>query len=108
MDLSPEAWGAVSAIGVALVGVWVEVVRRSSNRTRKELLRQTEPVANGFANDIKSLLTALVKEHQELREEMKDVRDNLGVVKGSQVDLHRRLDGHLEDHPPKMRRRLFG
>jgi hypothetical protein len=104
-DLPPEAWSAMSAIGVALVGVWVEVVRRAAQKNRvqaeksqEEFKKLVEPVSNGFAADMRRMM-------QELTAEVKSNSDAIGEVKNSQVDLHRRLDSHLEDHGPKQSRK---
>lgn len=101
-DLPPEAWGAISAIGVALVGVLVEVVHRrqrtEADKRQKEMRELIGPVSNGFAEGVKGKLDQVLNELQGVKSDMTE-------VKGSQVDLHRRLDSHLEDHMPKQRRR---
>jgi DNA anti-recombination protein RmuC len=114
VDISAEAWNAISLLGVAVVGVWVEVVRRGANSGQRtaennqdEIREMIKPVSNGFAESVRSLLTEAVQEMHDMQGAMKEVQEDMQHVKGSQVDLHRRLDNHLEDHSPKMRRRFF-
>jgi ribosomal protein L24 len=114
MDLSPEAWGVVSAVTTGLLGVWVEVVRRTaksgreeSTKKQDEIIKQTAPIANGFADSVKRMLSEVLSEMHNVKLDMKDVQDSMRTVKESQVDLHRRLDHHLEDHVAKQRRSWF-
>jgi iron-sulfur cluster repair protein YtfE (RIC family) len=113
-DLPPEAWSAISAIGVALIGVWVEVVRRATQRNREEserhqeeVKRLVEPVSNGFAGDVRSLLASLTTDVNNMKRVIEDNSTRLNFVQQSQVDLHRRMDSHLEDHVPKPGRGRF-
>ena len=121
--MPPEAWNALAVIGVALIGVWVEVVRRTAKKGREEvtqnqqevkqrqdqLIEQTRPISNGFAENVRSMLTEVLADMHNLKEEMKQVHSKTEQVQDLQVDLHRRLDQHLENHVPKQseRRRFF-
>ena len=121
--MPPEAWNALAVIGVALIGVWVEVVRRTAKKGREEvtqnqqevkqrqdqLIEQTRPISNGFAENVRSMLTEVLADMHNLKEEMKQVHSKTEQVQDSQVDLHHRLDQHLENHVPKQseRRRFF-
>ncbi len=108
MDLSDGAWSVVGLIATGLLGVWMEVIRRGSNRRTDEIMVQTKPIANGFANEVRNLLSDVVKDLQVVQKDIHETKEDIAQVKGSQVDLHRRLDSHLESHPPKLRRKFFG
>ena len=108
MDLSDGAWAVVGLIATGLLGVWMEVIRRGGNKRTDEIMAQTKPIANGFANNVVALLNEVSAQLHTVKKDIEETKENIAQVKGSQVDLHRRLDGHLEDHQPKMRRKFFG
>jgi len=112
--MPPEFWNAASAIVLAILAFMFEMMRRSVKRGKEdseikqeEIKDMVRPVSNGFARDIKELLSDTVAIIHDLRGQMVDLRNDLDHIKGSQIDLHRRLDQHLEDHVPKQRRRGF-
>lgn len=97
---SDETWKALFGVVLLALTIVLEMLRRAYNsgkadaeRRQEEVKTLVKPVSNGFAEHVLKQLAAVLTE-------IKQVQD-------SQVDLHRRFDGHLEDHVPKQRRRWF-